>query len=398
MATLPENPELEWAKNRSDPKDAIRIVRKFSEFCGKTPIQLLELQTRVLTSNDIDERDSVLILVEKFIENFKGRRTTKLLLLSNIRSFFEFHRRALPPTRKSWLKSLKNDNPKVEGAISPDELQTIVRSLSGDPRKLSMFLVQLQSFGGPRELRIIDNTMGVYIGEQLKAGANSIDLYFREGRKHSENPWHTYIGREACDALRKWFEVRGYPTKEKPYIWPSLKPQTLGQGLTESGARQTFDRVASRLGLRPKIGSGKKTDRYGKSIKELRDLALSFSQQAVGKENDMGERFQESSAEYFAGHTIDELGYRKIHALDAEYRKRQYQLVEPYLSPIANSTNGQIRSRLEETVSDLADVKRRQKELEEENVELKKLLKAIEVALPDTKPSKQPKNPRSTHN
>jgi hypothetical protein len=207
LANLPENPELEWAKNRSDPKDAIRIVRKFSEFCGKTPIQLLELQTRALTSNDIDERDSVLILVEKFIENFKGRRTTKLLLLSNIRSFFEFHRRALPPTRKSWLKSLKNDNPKVEGAISPDELQTIVRSLSGDPRKLSMFLVQLQSFSGPRELRIIDNTMGVYIGEQLKAGPNLIDLYFREGRKHSENPWHTYIGREACDALRKWFET-----------------------------------------------------------------------------------------------------------------------------------------------------------------------------------------------
>jgi hypothetical protein len=235
--------------------------------------------------------------------------------------------------------------------MSPDELQTIIRAVSGDPRKQSMFLVQLQSFSGPRELRIIDNTMGVYIGEQVKSGANLIDLYFSEGRKHSENPWHTYIGREACEALRKWFEGRegrGYPTKESPYIWPSLKPQTKGQGLTESGARQTFDRIVSRLGMRPKIGSGKKTDRYGKSIKELRDLALSFSQQAVGKENELGERFQESSAEYFAGHTIDELGYRKIHDLDAEYRKRQYQIVEPFLSPHSNVGNNHIRSRLEE--------------------------------------------------
>jgi hypothetical protein len=373
LASLPENPELDWAKNRRDPKDAIRIVRRFSEFCNKTLTQLLELQTRALTSTDIDERDSVLILAEKFIENFKGRRTTKLLLLSNIRSFFEFHRRPLPPTRKTWLKNLKNDNPKVEGAISPDELQTIVRTVSGDPRKQSMFLVQLQSFSGPRELRIIDNTMGVFISEQLKAGANLIDLYFREGRKHSENPWHTYIGREACDALRKWFEVRGYPTKESPYIWPSLKPQTLGQGLTESGARQTFDRVVSRLGMRPKIGSGRKTDRYGKSIKELRDLALSFSQQAVGKENELGEPFQESSAEYFAGHTIDELGYRKIHDLDAEYRKRQYQLVEPFLSPI--SGNNHIRTRLEEANIRITEIERgyqeKIKELDDKISELK---------------------------
>jgi hypothetical protein len=349
LANLPENPELEWAKNRKTPNDAIRVVRSFCKFCDKTPTQLLELQTRALTSNDIDERDSVLILVEKFIENFKGRRSTKLLLLSNLRSFFEFHRRVLPPTRKTWLKSLKNDTPKVEGAISPDELQTIMRAISGDPRKRSMFLVQLQSFSGPRELRIIDNTMGVYIGEQVKAGAKLIDLYFSEGRKHSENPWHTYIGREACEALHKWFEVRGYPTKESPYIWPSLKAQTKGQGLSESSAGQVFDRVMIRLGMRPKMGSGKKTVRYGKSIKELRDLALSLSQQAVGKENELRERFQESSAEYFAGHTIDELGYRKIHDLDAEYRKRQYQIVEPYLSPI---TVNHVRSRLDDLGSE----------------------------------------------
>jgi hypothetical protein len=382
LANLPENPELEWAKNRKDPKDAIRIVRKFCEFCGKTPTQLLELQTKALTSTDIDERDYVLILVEKFIENFKGRRSTKLLLLSNLRSFFEFHRRALPPTRKTWLKNLKNDNPKVEGAISPDEFQTIIRAVSGDPRKQSMFLVQLQSFSGPRELRIIDNTLGVYIGEQLKAGANLIDLYFSEGRKHSENPWHTYIGHEACEALRRWFKIRGYPTEASPYIWPSLKPQTLGQGLTESGARQTFDRIVSRLGMRPKIGSGKKTDRYGKSIKELRDLALSFSQQAVGKENESGERFQESSAEYFAGHTIDELGYRKIHDLDAEYRKRQYQIVEPFLSPLSNVGNNHIRTRLEEATAKIG-------KLEQDYANLKETLDIMRNPAHATDPEKR---------
>jgi hypothetical protein len=355
LAKLPENPELDWASNRKNPKDAVRIVHVFCKFSGKTPTELLELQTKALTSTDIDERDAALILLEKFIESVKGRRSTKLLLLSNMRSFFEFHRRPLPPTRRTWLKSLKSDFPKVEGHISPDELQTIVRALSGDPRRLSMFLVQLQSFSGPRELRIIDNTMGVYIGEQIKNGANLIDLHFTEGRKHSDKAWHTYIGKEACGALRKWFAIHGYPTIESPYIWPSQKPQTLGQGLTESAARQAFDRLVARLGMRPKIGSGKKTDRYGKSVKELRDLALSFSQQAVGKENELDERFQESSAEYFAGHTVDELGYRKLHDLDPDYRKRQYLIVEPYLSPLTNP-NG---VRLQEHEKELEEMKER---------------------------------------
>ena len=92
--------------------------------------------------------------------------------------------------------------------------------------------------------------------------------------------------------------------------------------------------------MRPKLGEGELTDRYGVSVKELRDLAISLAQQVKGKENERGEAFQESSAEYFAGHTIDELGYRKIHDLDPEYRKRQYQIVEPYLSPLTSPNGG----------------------------------------------------------
>jgi hypothetical protein len=111
-----------------------------------------------------------------------------------------------------------------------------------------------------------------------------------------------------------------------------------------------------RIGPIPPIGGSH--SRYGVSVKELRDLSLSLSQQAVGKENDLGERFQESSAEYFAGHTVDDLGYRKLHQLEPEYRKRQYQLVEPYISPIS-SPNGGITSKVEELDAKLAEIEKK---------------------------------------
>lgn len=93
-------------------------------------------------------------------------------------------------------------------------------------------------------------------------------------------------------------------------------------------------------------------------------MALSFSQQGVGKENEDGERFQESSAEYFAGHTVDELGYRKLHDLDPDYRKRQYQLVEPFLSPLSNAGNNHIRGRLEELEAERGERDKRITQLE----------------------------------
>jgi len=280
----------------------------------------------------------------------KGRRATKLTYISIIRSFFEHHGEHVT-IDKQWIRhKLKSDRAKVEGKVSPEVFDAIIKSVQGDPRKMSMFLVQLQSFSGPRELCIIGNEMGVKVGEAVKNGANLVELHFEEGRKHSENPWHSFIGREACDALRKWFGVRGYPTKESPYIWPSQKAGKEDMPLTESGVRQVFARVTGRLGYRPKVGTseGAGYTRYGYSIKEIRDLAFSLAQRALGKTNDDGEHFLDSSIEYFGGHTVDPMEYKKIHRLDPDFRKRQYAIVEPYLSPFNNVGNNHVRTRLEE--------------------------------------------------
>ena len=70
-----------------------------------------------------------------------------------------------------------------------DVLTTFLDACRGDPRKRSMFLVQLQSFSGPRELCIIANEMGPYIAGELKKGANVVDLYFETaGEEDNKGP------------------------------------------------------------------------------------------------------------------------------------------------------------------------------------------------------------------
>ena len=367
-----QNPENEWSekyRTKESRRQARRVLLTFVKFAKTTPLELLKMQTNANTSKDPDERYIVLDLAKKWIDTYKGRRASKVGYLSTVRGFFAYYRRPLPPTDKDWLRSLASDTPAVEGKLTPDRLQTLVGSVSGDARKRSIFLVQLQSFSGPRELCIIGNTMGPYIAEELRKGRNLIELYFEKGRKHRDNPWYSYIGKDACDSLRKWFETRGNPTKEDPLIWPSL---TNGGELTPVALQRMFTRMTSRLAFRPKVGTNHSlSSRYGVSVKELRDLAFSLAQQAVGKTNERGETFLESSIEYFGGHTVDPMNYRKIHKLDPDFRRRQYQIAEPYISPISGppTRNVEAQKRLEQIELENKDLKARLDRLEAISVE-----------------------------
>ena len=136
--------------------------------------------------------------------------------------------------------------------------------------------------------------------------------------------------------------------------------------MTESGVRQVFARVTGRLGYRPKVGTseGAGYTRYGYSIKEIRDLAFSLAQRAIAKPNEDGELFLDSSIEYFGGHTVDPMEYKKIHRLDPDFRKRQYAIVEPYLSPFNNVGNNHVRTDLEKANAKIEQLESRYANLE----------------------------------
>jgi hypothetical protein len=369
------NPENEWSEKYQTPtskNQARRALLRFAGYCHKTPTELLDLQAKGMTSQDPDQQYVVLDLLQKWIESLKGRRSSKIGRLSTVRQFFEYHHRPLPPTSKNWLRGIKSDVPAVEGKLNVDRLRALVASVVGDPRKLSMVLAQLQSFSGPRELCLIGNTMGVGIGEQIRSGANLVEVYFPFGRKHSDKSWYSYLGKDACESLRKWFAIRGYPTKESPLIWPCRSNGDLGP-LTETNLAGLFQDMMVRLGFREKMGVRKgKAVRYGVSVKELRDLAASIAQTCVGRTNEENEVFLESSIEYFLGDAVDPMHYRKMHELSPEFRKRQYVMVEPYLKILTNA-KGAVASKLEETSKELAELRERFESYEDVAKQLREL-------------------------
>jgi len=178
---------------------------------------------------------------------------------------------------------------------------------------------------------LINKHYGYYIGEQIKKGVQPIELEMKWGRKQNEKPWRTYLGKDAIEAFKEYFEKdRGYPKLGEP-IWYGENPSFKGQVLGDAGYSQIFARLLARLGYRPPVGTrtykvGSMTVRYGLGPHEVRDIAISLSQKAVSQ------GFNPESADYFAGHTVDPLGYRKLHELDPDYRKRQYVIVEPFLN------------------------------------------------------------------
>jgi len=342
-----------WAESKADPEHAKRIILRFCRSCSKSPEELLEMQRKAASSRDEKKRLQVLDLVESYVRSLVGLKSSKKTILSWIRSFFAYHRRSLPED-KLFLRSLKSDRERVSGRLTPEILRNMLISLSGDPRKRSMILTQLQSFSGVRELMLINKHYGHYIGEQIKKGVHPIELEMKWGRKQNEKPWRTYLGKDAIEALKEYFEKdRGYPKLGEP-VWygenPSFKDQVLG----DAGYSQIFARLLARLGYRPPVGTrtykvGSMTVRYGLGPHEVRDVAISLSQKAVSQ------GFNPESADYFAGHTVDPLGYRKLHDIDPEYRSQQYLIVEPFLN--LHSSRPEIRemTRLDRLRQQLED-------------------------------------------
>jgi hypothetical protein len=252
----------------------------------------------------------------EWANSLKLRRSTKKHMITVVRSFFSYYRRPLPSPERVRLQKLTDDHDEVVGRLDPDTFATLIGSVHGDPRTESMLLVQLQSFSGPGEL--------VYISE-----------------------------------LRAWFKIRGWPTEQDPIIWPS-RGGRYGKNkdpLTRKAAALVLERITIGLGLRPKP-NGVLASRYGVSIKEIRDLALSLSQRAVGEKNSRGEPYIAESSEYFCGHNVDPLAYRRLHELDPEYRRRQYKLVEPFLSPLSHPRYA-TQSQLEAQQKTIEEMKKR---------------------------------------
>ena len=142
--------------------------------------------------------------------------------------------------------------------------------------------------------------------------------------------------------------------------------------MTRKAYQQMWARLVALLGYRPPLpreaaGKAGPWTRYGLGTHKIRTLAISQSQSAIGKTLNLdGRPFNPESAEYFAGHDVDELGYRQLHGLDPGYRKEQYLIVEPYLDPYGKREfTAQQQDEIEKMQKEVLEIKKSSLEMRE---------------------------------
>jgi len=323
------------------PDVARRRLGKFFAWAKKNPQEVLDMQKQASLSQDDVERYKVADLVKNFVESIEGQRNTKLTNYGVIRGFFLANYRPLPQIYQ-FTKKLANDRDRAISKVTPEMLHVILLAVRNDPRKRSMILTQLSTFAGVKELMLINQHYGYLIGEAIRKGKIPIELEMVWQRKTNTDAYRTYIGSFACEALKEYFEKeRGWPKEGEPIWYGELskkgekKKGRKEEALTDLGYRQMWMRLTAKLGFRPSYYGRKSAPntpketwrRYGTGPHQLRDLSISLSQRAIS------EGFNPESAEYFAGHTIDPLGYRNLHGIDPNYRKAQYEIVEKFINP-----------------------------------------------------------------
>jgi hypothetical protein len=170
------------------------------------------------------------------------------------------------------------------------------------------------------------NPKGQDLGEHIKK--NGIDKSYRvnvlRGRKGNPKPYNTWIGRDALEAWKIYFDKeRGWPKEGE-----GAALDRDGNPLSQNAFFLVHIRRLHRLGFLKE--NGNKASRSGVSLHEIRDLGRSLLEKARGS-------FNTNSAEYWMGHSVDPLFYNRIWQLDRDYNEAQYRAIEPILNIISHA-------------------------------------------------------------
>ena len=345
VARVPQDPEAFWL-NRLDA-DTVPVARSnFRRWMrwlhgkqGWETVTPRELLIRQLQAEDPYE---VLDLLQEFIGTLVGRKSSKGKTHWAVTSFFRHNRCALPvdPSFK-----IRGDRPPVEGKLT---VQDIVEAYhAATIRYKSIILFQWQS--------LLDNSRLIYanrfkaddIVRQIREGVHPVRVEM-PGRKENENDprgrFYTFIGKDAVDALVKYFdEERGWPKAGEP-LWV----QSNGQPLYKPTMEATWLRLFRRMGKIPKrkgpIGS-----RYGFNQHEIRDVATTYLHV-----NAKGEGLDMDCIHLWCGQVgeIDPLRYDKFYK-ETPYVTQQYTIAEKYLNIITKPTLPQQNKNLQQQIEEL---------------------------------------------
>jgi hypothetical protein len=284
-----------------------------------------DVTPRELLIRQLDADDSYVIvdLLQSYVGSLVLRKSSKQKAHSVIRSFFAHNRCALPADPSFRIRG---DRPPVDAKLTVEDVVGACHAAT--IRYQSIILVKWQSFLDNARLVHINRHCADEIVKQIQTGTHPVRIDLA-GRKENENDiegrFSTFIGKDAVDALTRYFEEeRGWPHPGEP-LWIQTNRKPLQKATMES----TWLHMMRHMGKIPKrkgpIGS-----RYGYNLHEMRDVATTYLHvQAKAEGLDM------DCVKFWCGQVgqIDPLKYDKFYK-EKEYTRAQYLIAEKHLNII----------------------------------------------------------------
>lgn len=180
---------------RSDFKQFMMWLNQQPRWVGVGPRELL---FRQLGAEDPFE---IVDLLQDFILQRKLRKKSNERVHAAVRSFFD-HNRVPLPKAKFRIPGFK---PPVMPNLTLDSVRDIIKA--ANLRDRSVILVKWMGLLDNEGVTYVGQNLGDHIVEAMKQDATVIRLDI-PGRKAQENdrPFYTFIGKDAVDALAKYFE------------------------------------------------------------------------------------------------------------------------------------------------------------------------------------------------
>lgn len=287
-------------------------------------------------------RFDLLNLIQRHVSEKGGARSGMISRYTAIRSFFLHNRVELP--RDMWDPGA-GTREATRGRLTVESVTQIVRAAS--LRDRAVFLTIFQGLMDQERFSHFNVSHAEVLVKHLKehGPAKPLRIDFRKGRKRNYKPFLTFIGRDALQAWKEYFDKeRGWPKPKEPLavVRGTSRP------IPKRSIRNAFETLCVRFKLREKRpGHGDSGHRTGINIHEFRDVARSHLQTAKG------EGLDEKVVEFWMGHNVDPLAYLKFAELEPRYVEKNYRIAERYLNVLSNPLESEQVQQQDERIKGL---------------------------------------------
>lgn len=310
-------------------------LKGFLRWLGQREGKVLSASDLLARQMETQDQYAVLDLLQKYVSEMPLALNSKISIYTAVRSFFMHNRCALPSDLGFKVRGSKAPLP---AKLSVEHVRRMVQA--ANLRDRSIVLVKWMGLQDTDRLVWIGRNLAQEIVTQMKEGVHPVRLEIPQGRKNNDRGYYTFIGKDAIDALKEYFEKeRGWPKPKEP-VWL----ERYGKPLSEAAFNYLWLNLLRRVGLIEKR-EGQAGTRYGFYAHGTRHQAKSLLHVQAKAEG-----FDMDCCEFWLGHVVDPLGYDKFH-LDKEYVRKQYVIAEKYLNIVSRpAVSEEQRHQEQETV------------------------------------------------